>query len=255
MNAARKLQGRLRQRVICFDLDDTLWSMSDTIRAAHNAMVDHMRGLSAALGDKYSSPLEFKRLADRVHEAHPSRASDFTFTRKEAIRMAFQEFGVEEGSVDACFDAFWVQRNRPHFFPGAVDTLHELRRRGFRLGAITDGNANVMTMPCLEGLFEFAVRAEEVGAGKPDPRIFRRALELAGCEASDMLYVGDNFAKDVRGPAALSIDSIWVYEPSRQPDPDFHWGSPVEVPEDVSLARAVVADVRGLLELIADAPA
>lgn len=247
---------KLHVRWVAFDLDDTLWSMVETIHAAHNAMVDQMVAVCPSMAKKYGSVAAFRELSDLVKQEHPSKAADFTFLRKAALTIACAEFKVDncDAAVSACFDAFFIQRNKPSFFDGAVDTLKELRQRGFRLGAVTDGNADVFAIPELDGVFEFAVTAGQVGAAKPDPRIFQRALELAGVQPSEMLYVGDNFGKDVQGPAPLGIRSVWVHDPNLILNPLFkehNWGAQPVIPESPhDVAVAVIQAVPELLKML-----
>lgn len=251
------LQPNIQATCLAFDLDDTIWSMVDTIAAAHLAMAEQMVTICPAMGQKYRSPAAFRDLSEKVKAAHPEHAADFTFVRKEAIKLAMEEFNLEvsDSDVDACFTAFFVQRNKPCFFPGALETLTELYGRGFRLGAVTDGNADVFKIPELKGLFDWAVTAGQVGCAKPDPRIFEKAIELAGCPAADMLYIGDNFKKDVLGPVAVGMPAIWVNNPDIVANPrfaDFHWGAMPEVPvEPLAAAKAVVRSLPELLGLLA----
>lgn len=249
-------QPSLQATCITFDLDDTIWSMVDTIATAHLAMADHMGTICPAMGAKYQSAAAFRDLSEEVKAANPEHAADYTFVRKEALKLALAEFSqeVSDANVDACFAAFFVQRNRPCFFPGALETLSELHGRGFRLGAITDGNADVFTIPELNGLFDFAVTAAQVGCAKPAPRIFERAIELAGRPAADMLYVGDNFKKDVLGPSAVGMQAVWVNNPAILANPrfkEFHWGAMPEVPaEPLAVAKAVVQTLPELLGML-----
>lgn len=93
------------------------------------------------------------------------------------------------------------------------DTLPALR-------ALHDGGCRVVVLsnvgfdvrPVLErtgisGLIAGLVLSYEVGAVKPDPAIFNRALELIDMDASRALMVGDNFADD-GAAAALGIRSL-----------------------------------------------
>jgi FMN phosphatase YigB (HAD superfamily) len=73
------------------------------------------------------------------------------------------------------------------------------------------------------GLYEafdvFAI-SEELGCVKPDPRLFRHALDglgLTPAEASHVLMVGNNLARDVRGANALGMKSVWVHFNERYP--------------------------------------
>jgi putative hydrolase of the HAD superfamily len=48
----------------------------------------------------------------------------------------------------------------------------------------------------------------EVGAEKPDGRMFRAALQSAGVAADEAVHVGDNDSEDVRGSEAVGMRAI-----------------------------------------------
>merc|ERR1712008_149961 len=123
------------------------------------------------------------------------------------------------------FTHWFAARNAPKFYPGAVDALHALRARGFKLCAISDGNSRPMDIPERSGLFEFAVSAVDAGASKPDNRPFLLAAEKAGVPCSSMIYVGDNYDKDVAGAQNAGMRAVWVRSP-KSTDEEFILGRP-----------------------------
>ena len=77
-----------------------------------------------------------------------------------------------------------------------------------------------------EELFEvegkdLVVISEEEGVEKPDPRIFRNALERTGSRAEESLYVGDIYHIDVIGARAAGMDVV-LLDPA-----DLHGDKPV----------------------------
>jgi putative hydrolase of the HAD superfamily len=88
----------------------------------------------------------------------------------------------------------------------------------------------------LTGFFDVIVISGEYGFAKPDPRIFRLALERLGCAPQDAWHVGDSLASDVAGAAAAGIVSVWLNrdrqhrEPS-DPSPDIEVSSLDELSE------------------------
>jgi len=60
------------------------------------------------------------------------------------------------------------------------------------------------------------VTSAEVGAAKPSPRVFVRALAIAGVEPGDALHVGDKVDNDVEGAAAAGIRGVLL---QREGDP------------------------------------
>jgi HAD superfamily hydrolase (TIGR01509 family) len=54
------------------------------------------------------------------------------------------------------------------------------------------------------------VTSAGAGARKPDPEIFRRALELAGCAPEEALHVGDTPEEDAAGARAAGITPLLI---------------------------------------------
>jgi putative hydrolase of the HAD superfamily len=96
----------------------------------------------------------------------------------------------------------------------------------------------------LYDLFDALAISEEVGCEKPDPRIFRAALDALNIAASDyarVLMVGNRLYRDVRGAHNLGLLSVW-----------FHWNE--RYAHDYGgcdQATYEVRTTRELLELIA----
>ena len=91
--------------------------------------------------------------------------------------------------------------------------LDELGARGIRLGVISnwDLSARPILQDCgLLDRFEVVVISSEVGVTKPHEQIFRIALERAGIDASNCLYVGDNYYDDTVGAEAVGMKSLIV---------------------------------------------
>jgi len=60
------------------------------------------------------------------------------------------------------------------------------RRPSLYIGAITDGNSDPTSVPQLRDMFDFVIRAEDVGTSKPDRRVYRAAVgELMICLTRD----------------------------------------------------------------------
>ena len=54
------------------------------------------------------------------------------------------------------------------------------------------------------------VISAELGAAKPDPAIFRAALERLGAAADDAIHVGDSVEHDVAGARAAGLEAMLV---------------------------------------------
>jgi FMN phosphatase YigB (HAD superfamily) len=101
--------------------------------------------------------------------------------------------------------------------PGAAETIRALAARGYRLALVADGPAdsfyNVLGHYQLLTLFEVLAISGEVGVSKPEPKIFHHALDLLGIEADDygqVLMVGNNLERDIKGANQLGLVSVWL---------------------------------------------
>ena len=100
--------------------------------------------------------------------------------------------------------------------PAAAPVLRELKRRGFALGVISNSDGRLERSFALAGLtehFDFFIDSFVVGVEKPDPAIFRFALERAGVAPHEAAYVGDIYPIDVLGARRAGLLPI-LYDPA-----------------------------------------
>jgi putative hydrolase of the HAD superfamily len=93
-------------------------------------------------------------------------------------------------------------------FPDAVPALTELRELGLTLVCVSNWDVSLPSVLERCGLahrLDGVIASAAVGAAKPDPAIFRAALERGGCGPEEALHVGDTAAEDVRGATAAGI--------------------------------------------------
>jgi HAD superfamily hydrolase (TIGR01509 family) len=95
--------------------------------------------------------------------------------------------------------------------PGAADGLASLKALGLVVACISNSNGTVEALLAqvgLAGSLDFVVDSGVVGIEKPDPAIFRLALERAGVEASEAMHVGDLYAVDVIGARNAGLEPV-----------------------------------------------
>lgn len=112
----------------------------------------------------------------------------------------------------------------PFLMPGAKELLTELRRRGLRIGVLTNRDEvarDELQALGIGSLIDIALAAGDIGAWKPQPGFFLEALRRAGeLHPQETMYVGDNYFVDVLGATSVGIRGILfdyrrIYE---QPD-------------------------------------
>jgi len=98
-------------------------------------------------------------------------------------------------------------------FPEVPDALRALRRAGHRLVVVSNWDVSLHDMlreTGLDALVDAAISSAEVGAAKPDARIFGRALALAGGRSEGALHAGDSVEHDVGGAHAAGLRAVLV---------------------------------------------
>jgi putative hydrolase of the HAD superfamily len=105
-------------------------------------------------------------------------------------------------------------------YPDAAPALRELRAAGSRLVIASNWDCSLPGWLAPLGLLDLVdgvVTSADVGAAKPDPALFRRALELAGVPASEAVHVGDSLDNDVEGARAAGIRPLLLMREGEPP--------------------------------------
>ena len=98
-------------------------------------------------------------------------------------------------------------------YPDARPALESLRRRGVRLGIISNFAWELPDLVAGLGLaewFDLILTSARVGYRKPRPEIFQYALDQAGTDPDRVLYVGDDPVCDRDGARAVGIPSLLI---------------------------------------------
>jgi putative hydrolase of the HAD superfamily len=131
-------------------------------------------------------------------------------------------------------------RFRP--YDDTAPALARLRAAGLRLAVVSNWDCSlrgVLAELGLAGALDEVVVSAEVGVSKPDPGIFRAALEHLRCTPADALFVGDSLETDVLGARAAGIRGLLLQRNGGRTDDQgveriFDLG---ELPELVARAR------------------
>jgi HAD superfamily hydrolase (TIGR01662 family) len=123
--------------------------------------------------------------------------------------------------------------------PDVREGLRALHGR-YRLGILANQMAwirKTMERDGIAGFFEIWAVSEEVGAEKPDPAIFRFALDRAGAPPDRCAMVGDRLDNDVEAARGHGMKGVWLLR-----------GEAPDNPTAEQLERADAA-IKTLLEL------
>ena len=166
----------------------------------------------------------------------------FLASFKAAPPMAFPD--VERTQVPACEYRWWYTiahqtfadagaleqfANFEHFFadvyahfaqaepwevyPDTLKILEYWRQQGVPLGILSNFDSRlsaVLDALDLTSFFSSITFSTEVGAAKPDSRIFATALEKHSCRPAEAWHIGDSREHDYEGAKAAGLHGIWL---------------------------------------------
>jgi len=126
--------------------------------------------------------------------------------------------------------------------PGAVETLVELRQRGYRVGLITvcsEDVPDVWDETVFADLFDATVFSCSVGLRKPDARIYQLACEQLDVEPAEAIFVGDGANDELAGAERVGMRAVLIHRAGEEPpwDEVRGWQGPriTAIPQVLSL--------------------
>ncbi|TMR95867.1 HAD family hydrolase [Nonomuraea basaltis] len=144
--------------------------------------------------------------------------------RRRRLRALCRELLVEEpADLDAAYAGF-AERYRRGWaaYPDACEAVEALP--GLALGVLTNGTQRMQEAKVraigLDGTLRTVLTGEVLGGHfKPSPAAYTGAAAALGLAPEEVLLVGDDVAKDVTGPAATGMRSVWLDRLGLEPAP------------------------------------
>lgn len=198
-------------RAVIFDLDETLITRREAIRAFIRDQYGRYRAALAGISES----------------AYVARFLDLEqngVIGKDVVYPALvRSLGIAGVGADELLEDY--RKIYPGFAvanPGAVETIKAIRERGLKTGVLTNGNARVQEAKLsaigVAGLLDAVVISESAGLKKPDPAIFRLAADRLGVPLESCLFVGDNPETDIVGAATIGMQTAWFRNGATWPD-------------------------------------
>ncbi|RED36702.1 HAD family hydrolase [Paenibacillus sp. VMFN-D1] len=99
-------------------------------------------------------------------------------------------------------------------YPHLREMLTALKRQGMKLGIISNGFGEFQ-WGSIQGLgiaddFDAILISELEGLRKPDPAIFRRALDRLELQPEEAVFVGDHAVNDVEASRMVGMKAVWM---------------------------------------------
>jgi putative hydrolase of the HAD superfamily len=205
-----------------------------TIFAAHGYALDQ-----GVLDDYYI------RYDGVEHVAHSVSEEAYDVWMRARLRDLAGASGVRPLHMDDVVDALAaVDQEAMVPYPEAASTLSSLREAGLAIGVCSNWGWDLddfLDQVGLSALIDASVTSARAGARKPHPDVYGVSLRSLGVDASEVVFVGDSWEPDVRGPRRLGMTAVhvWREDERRGMEP------PALLPGDYR-----VGDLAGVLEIV-----
>ena len=200
-------------KAIFFDAVGTLFYLTQTV-GHHYALVGSEVGLTL---DAHQLDRAFysawKKMPSRAVIDGPRQNDDKDWWR-ELVCLVLDQVApsLSEFDRDNFFEIAYEHFAEPgvwELYPEVTNVLEQLHPR-FQLGVVSNFDGRLRFILQHIGISKFFTHifvSSEIGADKPDPEIFRRALKLIDLKPNEVLHVGDDPQRDWEGAstAGLSI--------------------------------------------------
>lgn len=151
-----------------------------------------------------------------------SQSDDVQFKRlhlytENAFKLLLEHFniGISSSDID-WFKEIYLHNHLKYvqLVEGALDAIFLVKENGYHCGVISDID-NDYQLRQFQALnlgddFHSITTSEEARTYKPNPDIFKIALDKANCRGNESLMIGDSYSKDIVGGKNMDMTTIWI---------------------------------------------
>jgi putative hydrolase of the HAD superfamily len=203
-------------RAIFFDAGNTLLypridELAQELTAAgYPATLDDLYAVERAAKKKLDAWLWPQLGSGAAIETDKMYWLEYLHALLDRLRVPADRHGAVTGQVIERFRdiRFWSR-----VFPDTAPTLESLSALGYTLGVISNSVGTIADQLGRAGLaryFRFILDSAIVGVEKPDPAIFKMALDKADVAAGEAIFIGDTYATDVGGAGQAGIRGVLI---------------------------------------------
>lgn len=207
------------RRAIFFDAAGTLIRLTKSV-GENYALVASRQGLQLDAGQLDRAFAQVWRAMPLRPATGEPRADDDKGWWRELVDRVLDQVAAQVDPLDrdAFFEAAYghfAEAGVWELYPEVLEVLENLAPRFF-LAAVSNFDSRLRVIfehLAVSKYFRFVFLSSELGADKPDPLIYRRALEISGFSPNEVLHVGDDRERDWEAAAAAGLEVFRLERP------------------------------------------
>lgn len=198
-------------KAIFFDRDNTITYFNPEKRVFLTEFIHMRTGREYKLS--YDEMMALFDLAGYPKEGLKSVSEEILFWKRYYIQL-LMSYGVEanlEEDSQVLFNELWCNNDRV-LFSETEAVLKYFKNEGLKVGVISDTSPSLrltLEQLGLDKYIDSYICSDLIGFMKPDPRIFRAALESLGVTAEESIYV-DDYDIEAEGARKMGFTSFHI---------------------------------------------
>lgn len=195
---------------VFFDLDHTLWDFEKNSELAYQKVFSENKiALNLKTFLEVYKPINFEYW--KLFREEKVTKNELKYGR---LKKAFDilKYMISDNLIDTLatqYLEFLSEFN--HLFPGTLELLEYLKEK-YTLHIITNGFEEVQNKKMLSSnihhYFDKIITSESVGVKKPNPKVFRHALEVSNAKKENSIMIGDSLEADIKGALNVGLQAI-----------------------------------------------
>ncbi len=179
------------------------------------------------------------------HYEHSVNEDAYERWVRARLRQLVESGGVQPLHVDVLVDSLRAADGGPMVpYSEAESTLHAVRDAGLAVGVCSNWGWELdpfLDQTGLLDLVDSALTSARVGTRKPHPDIYVRTAQSLGVDLEEIVFVGDSWEPDVRGPRRMGMTAVHVWRDDERRG---------QVAPALDEGDHRVADLRGVLDVL-----
>jgi HAD superfamily hydrolase (TIGR01549 family) len=168
-------------------------------------------------GSTRSKLSRFEALARTEIEKKVRNGGRTSAAWREYFFSILDQVGVDPAEFESMVDTLWETHIRIGLWTVAIEggpaAVRAMKAAGYRVGVVSNAEGRVendLYAAGYDGLLETVVDSHVVGVEKPDPEIFRIALDRLDADPAATVFAGDVPSVDVVGAQAAGIAPVLI---------------------------------------------
>lgn len=203
-------------KAVLMDADDTIFDFGAGNRRAVDTLMDEIG---------YHHPDRFEQYQEINHACWAAlEKGEMTQAELQVARWArfLERYGLSHDAETTANRFVEILGRQVILLPHAEEAMKFIAAR-LPVVILTNGITTVqksrMAKSAVRDYISDLVISQEVGISKPNPAIFRYALDKLGLKADEVIMIGDSPSSDILGANNAGIDACW-YNPKGKTLPE-----------------------------------